>query len=72
MGVPPCWYARLGVGGYGDPFTRDPQAELDDVLDEKITVGYVEREYGVAVDATTGCVDSGRTRRLPDRKQYFS
>lgn len=62
MGVPPCcWHVQLGVGGYGVPFTRDPQAALDDVLDEKITVGYVEREYGVAVDAATGGVDSERT-----------
>lgn len=62
MGVPPCcWHVQLGMGGYGGPSTRDPQAALDDVLDEKITVGYVEREYGVAVDAATGCVDSERT-----------
>lgn len=52
------------AGGYGDPFTRDPQPVLDDVLDEKITVGYAEREYGVAVDAATGCVDSERIRQL--------
>ena len=52
------------AGGYGDPFTRDPQAMLDDVLDEKITVGYTEREYGVAADAATGCVDLERTRQL--------
>jgi N-methylhydantoinase B len=39
-----------GAGGYGDPLERDVYAVLDDVLQEKLTVDYVRREYGVAVD----------------------
>ena len=64
MCPPRCRHVQPGAGGYGDPSTRDPQAVLDDVLDEKITVGYAEREYGVAADAATGCVDSERIRQL--------
>ena len=39
-----------GAGGYGDPLERDVYAVLDDVLQEKLTVDYVRREYGVVVD----------------------
>lgn len=38
-----------GGGGYGNPFLRDPQAVLDDVLDELITAASAREHYGVAV-----------------------
>ena len=42
-----------GPGGWGDPMTRDPARVRWDVLEEKITVEYARREYGVALDPTT-------------------
>jgi N-methylhydantoinase B len=41
-----------GAGGYGDPWTRDPLAVLDDVRRGLVTRETAARDYGVAV--TTG------------------
>jgi N-methylhydantoinase B len=66
-------HVQHGAGGYGDPLERDPQKVLEDVLDEKITAAYAEREYGVAIDARAERVDEAKTRSLrsarrsPDR-----
>jgi N-methylhydantoinase B len=38
-----------GGGGWGDPFARDPQAVLDDVWDEYISIDAARRDYGVVV-----------------------
>jgi hypothetical protein len=37
---------------------------LEDVLDEKISPAYAEREYGVVVTVATGSVDMERTVAL--------
>ena len=42
-------YDYGGGGGWGDPFERDPQAVLDDVLDEYVSVEGARREYGVVL-----------------------
>ena len=42
-------YDYGGGGGWGDPLDRDPQAVLDDVLDEYVSVGAAAREYGVVL-----------------------
>lgn len=47
-------YDYGGGGGWGDPFARDPQAVLDDVLDEYVSVEGAERDYGVVL---TGSLD---------------
>ena len=57
-------HVQPGAGGYGDPLVRDPQLVLDDVLDEKISPAYAEREYGVAIDEGTEQVDWQRTAQL--------
>jgi N-methylhydantoinase B len=44
-----CWAS--GGAGHGDPFERDPQRVLDDVIDGKVTVERAERDYGVIVSA---------------------
>jgi N-methylhydantoinase B len=44
-------------GGYGDPYTREPAAVLEDVRQEKITREHALREYGVVIDAAGGKVD---------------
>ncbi|MEB1808516.1 MAG: hydantoinase B/oxoprolinase family protein [Bacillaceae bacterium] len=36
-------------GGYGNPFERDPEQVLADVIDEFITIEMAEKEYGVAI-----------------------
>jgi N-methylhydantoinase B len=42
-------YDYGGGGGWGDPLDRDPAAVLDDVLDEYVSVGGAERDYGVVL-----------------------
>jgi N-methylhydantoinase B len=38
-----------GGGGWGDPLDREPQAVLDDVLDEYVSVEGASRDYGVVL-----------------------
>ncbi len=38
-----------GGGGWGDPLVRDPQAVLDDVIDEYVSVEGASRDYGVVL-----------------------
>ena len=38
-----------GGGGWGNPFTRDPQLVLRDVRDDIVTRESAEREYGVVI-----------------------
>lgn len=38
-----------GGGGWGDPLDRDPQAVLDDVWDEYVSVEGALRDYGVVI-----------------------
>ena len=58
------WFECLGPagGGYGNPLEREPEAVLDDVLDELITRDIAETEYGVIItpDLT---IDTEATRR---------
>lgn len=53
-----------GGGGWGDPLERDPQAVLEDVLDEYVSREAAERQYGVVIDERTGAVDQEATARL--------
>jgi N-methylhydantoinase B len=53
-----------GAGGWGDPLRRDRQRVLDDVREEKISVGYAEREYGVVIDPRTLQVRDAQTKDL--------
>ena len=38
-----------GGGGYGDPFQRDPQKVLCEVIEGYVTPSEAEKNYGVAV-----------------------
>ncbi len=40
-----------GGGGYGDPFSRDPDAVANDVADGLVSAATAERVYGVVLDA---------------------
>jgi N-methylhydantoinase B len=44
-------------GGYGNPYTREPEAVLNDVRQEKITVKHALQEYGIVIDPAVGKVD---------------
>jgi N-methylhydantoinase B len=48
-------HASAGGGVMGDPFERDPQRVLDDVLDGKVSADGARERYGVVV--TDGAVD---------------
>lgn len=52
-----------GGGGFGDPFERDPERVLGDVIDGYISKEQAREEYGVAVDASLR-VDREETERL--------
>lgn len=55
-------------GGYYDPFERDPQAVLEDVLDEYTDIERAEKDYGVKIDQPTMTVDLEATERLRSSK----
>jgi N-methylhydantoinase B len=42
-------YLYGGGGGWGDPLDREPKKVLEDVLDEYVSIGAAEREYGVVI-----------------------
>jgi len=61
-------YDYGGGGGWGDPLDREPQAVLDDVLDEYVSLEGAARDYGVvltgSLDDLTLAVDQEATDRL--------
>jgi N-methylhydantoinase B len=61
-------YDYGGGGGWGDPLDRDPQAVLDDVLDEYVSIDGARRDYGVvltgSLDELTLEVDDAATEEL--------
>jgi N-methylhydantoinase B len=61
-------YDYGGGGGWGDPLDRDPQAVLDDVLDEYVSINGAARDYGVvligSLDDLTLAIDSEATEKL--------
>ena len=53
-----------GGGGYGEPFARDPELVLRDLVNEYISFESARTVYGVAVDRETMKVDAEATRAL--------
>lgn len=51
-----------GGGGWGNPYERDPEAVLLDVLEGLVSLEAAEREYGVVV--VEGKIDDSATARL--------
>jgi N-methylhydantoinase B/oxoprolinase/acetone carboxylase alpha subunit len=51
-------------GGYYDPFERDPQAVLEDVLDGYTDIKGAEKDYGVKIDPSKMTVDLEATEKL--------
>ena len=64
-----------GGGGYGDPLTREPEAVVRDVREQKVTAGAARSVYGVIiedgeVDAAATAAERGQHRALRrDRSQ---
>lgn len=54
-------------GGYGNPFERDPQLVLSDVLDDFTTVEDAEKSYGVVIDPAEMTIDFAATEELRAR-----
>jgi len=57
-------WRTAGAGGVGDPFTRDPQRVLADVLDGFVTIEGARCDYGVVIDTAHMVVDLGATTAL--------
>lgn len=63
-------YLTNGGGGFGDPFTREPERVLRDVRDEYVSIEAAARDYGVVVvgdprgDPEGLRVDRAATERL--------
>ena len=53
-----------GGGGWGDPFTRDPEAVRWDVINGYVSLERARLDYGVVIDPETMMVDVEATRRL--------
>lgn len=51
-----------GGGGYGDPFDRDPEAVLSDVLDGFVTAERARHDYGVVI--VDESIDMAATKAL--------
>lgn len=58
-----------GGGGWGDPFERDPEAVLSDVVNEYVSLAAARDVYGVVIDAATMAVDVPATEALRNMRQ---
>jgi len=69
-------YRYGGGGGWGDPLERDPQAVLDDVLDEYVSIEGARRDYGVVLTGSLAAldlaIDEGATEALRARMRGTS
>ena len=50
-------YDYGGGGGWGDPLDRDPEAVLDDVWDEYVSIEGAARDYGVVLTGSSERLD---------------
>jgi N-methylhydantoinase B len=55
-------FQQPGAGGYGPPWERDPQAVLQDVVLDYVSIDGARRDYGVVIDRATMTVDQPATR----------
>ena len=53
-----------GGGGWGDPFEREPDAVLRDVMDEVVSAEGARRDYGVVIGSDGRSVDAHATDLL--------
>jgi N-methylhydantoinase B len=55
-------FNRAGGGGWGDPLEREPEAVLEDVLNELVSVNRAFQHYGVVIDTDMMTVDEDATK----------
>ena len=53
-----------GGGGHGNPLDRNPEAVLEDVLEERLTLDYARDVYGVVLTKDPLVVDQDATQAL--------
>jgi N-methylhydantoinase B len=53
-----------GAGGWGNPFERDPQKVLSDVVKEVVSIKQARDEYLVVIDPKTMTIDTTETEKL--------
>ncbi len=53
-----------GGGGFFDPFTRDPEAVREDVIDDLVSIEHARTAYGVVIDPDSMEIDRQATIRL--------
>jgi N-methylhydantoinase B/oxoprolinase/acetone carboxylase alpha subunit len=58
------------MGGWGDPFSRDPQLVLRDVRDAVVSVEGAARDYGVVIGSDGRSVDFEATAALRTSRGY--
>jgi N-methylhydantoinase B len=51
-------------GGYGEPYERDPESVLGDVLDRYVTIDAARHDYGVVIDPIKFTVDREATQQM--------
>ncbi|MCC6826810.1 MAG: hydantoinase B/oxoprolinase family protein [Novosphingobium sp.] len=56
-------HVMAGGGGFGDPFTREPERVLEDLIDGRITRDHARQAYGVVV-TEAGVLDLAATAAL--------
>lgn len=57
-------YRTPGAGGYGEPYERDPDKVLYDVIEDLISLERAKSEYGVIIHEETFEIDSKKTEEL--------
>lgn len=56
-----------GGGGYSDPFERDPEMVLNDVIEGYVSIESARDDYGVVIDESTKQIDWEATKRIRSR-----
>ncbi|MEK3888802.1 hydantoinase B/oxoprolinase family protein [Bacillus sp. FSL K6-3431] len=57
-------FHRAGGGGWGNPFEREPEAVLSDVLNEFVSIDSALKDYGVIINPDTLQIDQLETDRI--------
>jgi N-methylhydantoinase B len=58
------YMAMPGGGGYGNPFDRNKDMVLKDVLEGYVSIEHAKEEYGVVIDPKAMSIDEIGTKRL--------
>lgn len=56
-----------GGGGYGNPFERDPEMVLNDVIEGYVSIESAQKDYGVVINPDTKEIDWGETKKLREK-----